>query len=319
MIFALFWSFEQDEIQEFATNCILNPPGPRKLKHLNGHRKAPKQRATAASTENGLAVKRKRQNGKQEYKASNGNAKVPSSNRKPKIQLVNNQNGTNGYHTNHRLATTSNDSDDSMVQIDYENLIPSTNGTGEQLHSTKNNVVGMNGSSQSLRQKVKYVAADQGFVHIKPPPINTEKIYVQPNGINQLFGDTLDIPMIHNKLITVKQKESNDRMATALAYKSDEDTSELTSNTTDDNVDANIDNLNIFDIPILFADNDGNIVDNQNGNGIGNHSDSSTNNNSNRSESAKTIEILSEEIITDSIIGKYICLLWFDLFSKAPS
>lgn len=281
----------------------MNPPGPRKPKHLNGHRKAPKQRA-AASAENGLAAKRKRLNGKQEFKAINGKAKIPSSSRNAKIKLGNHQNGSNGYYTNgyHRLTATANDSDDSTVQIDYDNVIPMNNLHQNGMASTKNNIT-LNGSP-SLRQKVKYVAADQGFVRLKAPPINTEKIYVkqQPNGIggtdvNQLYNSTLDIP-----LITVKQKESNDRMATPLVWKSDEETSELTSNTTDDNIDANIDNINIFDIPILFADNDGNILDNQNGN---DSLDGMSLLQPEPLEASKTIEIISEEIITDAIIGKF--------------
>lgn len=309
----------------------MNPPGPRKPKHLNGHRKAPKQR-TAAPIENGLATKRMRLNGKQEFKPINGKAKLPSTNRKAKIKLGNHQNGSNSYHQrNHQLTATANDSDDSMVQIDFENVIPSNNlhqnGNGmiERMTNT-NNIVTINGGggSPSLRQKVKFIAADQGFVHLVPPPINTEKIYVKqlPNGCNgigvggnQLYNNGSDIPVIHDKLITVKQKESNDQMATtALAYKSDEETSELTSNTTDGDTDANIENINIFDIPILFADNDGNILDDQNGNENGIADAINSQQPVDRFEPSKKIEIISEEIITEAIIGKSVYI--FVLYNK---
>lgn len=270
-----------------------------------------------------------RLNGKQEFKAINGKAKI-TSNRKTKIKLGNHQNGSNGYKTKRLAAVAAaaaNDSDDSMVQIDFENVIPTRNvhqnGAIERTGNGNSTVTATEcNGSPSLRQKVKYIPADHGFVHLKPPPINMEKIYVKqlPNGgvggggcggnhQSYTLGvkniNTTDIPVIHNKLITVKQKESNDQMVAALTYISDEETSELTSNTTDD-TDANIDNINIFDIPILFADNDGNILDDQNGDGNGTDNiDVINSTQHNQLESSKTIEIISEEIITDAIIGKF--------------
>lgn len=269
-----------------------------------------------------------RLNGKQEFKAINGKAKI-TSNRKTKMKLGNRQNGNNGYRTN-QLATAAaaaeNDSDDSMVQIDFENVIPTMdvhqNGAADRMGNGNNIVTIANcNGSPSLRQKVKYIPADRGFVHIKPPPINMEKIYVkqQPNGggggdnhQSYTMGvknlNATDIPVIHDKLITVKQKESNDQLMASVmaasAYNSDEETPELTLNTTDDDADANMENINIFDYPILFADNDGNILDDQNGNG---NDDAVVINplQSNQFEPSKTIEIISEEIITDAIIGKF--------------
>lgn len=260
-----------------------------------------------------------RLNGKQEFKPINGKAKLPPTNRKTKIKLGNRQNGTNGYHhTNRKLSATANDSDDSMVHIDFENAVPLNsvyqNGGAERTANTTNTIVTLNGGSPSLRQKVKYIAADQGFVHIKPPPINTEKIYVnqQPNGGGGAGGHHLYNSTSGISVITVKQKEPNDQTATA-AYKSDEELSELTSNTTDDDTaDISIENINIFDIPILFADNDGNILDNQNGNGSDIDSADVIHSlqHIDRLEPSKAIEIISEEIITDTIVGKSLSWLF---------
>lgn len=273
----------------------MNPPGPRKPKHLNGHRKASKQ--LAAPIENGLAVKRMRLNGKQELKIVNGNGKMKS-NRKTKLKSNGIQNG-NGYQT----QLPANDSDDSMVQMDFKDVIPMNN---VHQNGVMGNTISVCNGSPSLQKKVKFISADR-FVHIKPPPINTEKIYnekiyvtQQPNGDQS-----------YNQLITVKHKESNDQTAavsTVATYKSDEDTSELTSNTTDD-TDAHMENINIFDIPILFADNDGNILENQSNNATKIDDMFNSTPYLEPLESSKTIEIISEEIITDPIIGKFVYLL----------
>lgn len=271
-----FFCFAQkDEIQEFATNCVLNPPGPRKLKHLNGQRKATKQRASPIP--NGSAAKRMRLNGKHQSKSINGHAKLNAS-RKNKMKLNGIKNG-NGYDTPSPLT---NDSDDSMVQIEFDTEIPFTkihdqNGAKNGKITT---IPDSTNGSPILRQKVKFITSDK-FVHIKPPQINTENIYVkqQPNGCQSYSLD-------ETPLITVVQKEP---VATA-SSSSDEEISELTSNTTDD-VDKNLDSINIFDIPILFGDNDDN------------HNDTLTQRET--SKPLNKVEILSEEIITDAIAGEF--------------
>lgn len=277
---------------------------------MNGQRKATKQRASP--TENGSAAKRMRLNGKQESKPiKNGKTKLKP-NRKNKLKSNGIRNG-NGVK-----AQFANDSDDSGMQIDFDNNIPfmkvhHQNGMTSAHNNTTTSTISECNGSPSLRQKVKFITADH-FVHIKPPPINTEKIYVKQytNG-SQRYG-LGDIPMIHNKLITVKQKEPTDQvtaMATATvgssasSYKSDEETSELTSNTTDD-VDTNFGNFNIYDIPILFADNDDvKILENPNVNGNNNTPVMNILTQTDQMEPSKTIEIISEEIITDAIIGEF--------------
>lgn len=263
-----------------------------------------------------------RLNGNHEAKPRTTNGKVKF---KPKRKYKLNSNGIQNGDGADAHWSLANDSDDSVVQIDFDNVLPRgkahrQNGTSSAQNSTTTATttrpISECNGSPSLRQKVKFITADR-FVHIKPPPINTEKIYVKQQANGSRSYALGDIPVLHNKLITVTQKDPNDHATTMAApiasssssYKSDEDTyeSELTSLTTDDG-DANLENVNIFDIPILFADSDlPNDDGNQilaNGNGIHSTPMNDTLVQPNQMEPSKTIEIISEEIITDAIIGK---------------
>lgn len=193
--------------------------------------------------------------------------------------------------------------DDASLQLAFESVLPHDllqNGDQSNEHSTENNVL-LNGSP-SIRQ-VKYIPANQ-FVHIKPPPINTQKIYVKQQNGNESYTlgvksiSTSDIPALQNRLTAVKNEDLSNQM--------EENESAAES-------DSNMD-INIFDIPILFADNDGNILESQNGNETPKRAttpepepepETESDPNPQTHNRSKTIEILSEEIITGTIIGKH--------------
>lgn len=247
----------------------MNPPGPRKLKAMNGCRKATKQRASPF--ENGTSAKRTKLNGK-------------PLGRPPMAKIKNLQNG-NASQINEML--------DESMQLDQKSVIPSTDivQNGVELEEKSN---GIANGSPSIKQKVKYIPQNQ-FLHIKPPPKDTQKIYVkQQNGINQSYTlgvkniGTSEVPLLHNKLINVKNNEK-----IPSPNKINEEIPKIHN--------TSINSIDIFDIPILFADNDGNIIDE-------NHSQ--TPKTSTSAQSINSIDIISEEIVNDAIIGEQI----FELF-----
>lgn len=229
---------------------------------MNGCRKAAKQRASPL--ENGTSTKRPRLNGK-------------ALGRPPK----NVQNG-NASQTNELL-------DESMQLTVKSVLSPSDivqNGVNKEEKSN-----GTPNGSPSIKQKVKYIPQNQ-FLHIKPPPKDTQKIYVKQQNGNQSYTlgvkniDTNEVPLLHNKHFTVKNREQ-----TPSPIEINEEIPKI------DN--TSINDIDIFDIPILFADNDDNIIDE-------NHTPSQTPKTSTSTKSINSIDIISEEIVNDTIIGEQI-------------
>lgn len=234
-------------------NCILNPPGPRNTKYLNGCRKAMKKRAQPL--ENGSTTKRYRLNGATKL---NSNAQLESV---AKLKCD---------------KTVSND----IIQNGYEEI--------------SNVSCILQGRAQSIKQKVKYIPQNQ-FVHIKPPPINTQKIYVKQQNGNQSY--TLGVKNIGKieatqcNLPTMKNKNQYDTQ-----FAIPKNTTETNLTTNPNEADTAFKNIDIFDIPILFADNDGNTID-----------DNQTNNQvqktieTNDTNDINSIDVVSEEIVDDAI------------------
>lgn len=241
---------------------------------MNGQRKATKQRA--AQLENRLPVKRRRLNGTQKYRTLNGQGRLKNSSKNHELR--------NGFNN-----------DDESLHLAFENGLQN-GGKGNGISCENNNIV-LNGHSPSIRQKVKYIPANQ-FVHIKPPPINTQKIYVKQQNGHQSY--TLGVKSISSTL-DIPVKDEFDEASAMNEMNGSE---------------ANMDDINIFDIPILFADSDGNILENQNGTETPKTTSSEFESELESEVEAdmeplstsripsKKIEILSEEIISGSIIGK---------------
>lgn len=249
---------------------------------MNGQRKVSKHRGSPL--ENGLPTKRKRVNGVQKFK-SNGQPRIKSLFKQHKLE-----NGIN---------------DDASLQLAIQSVLPSDvlhigNGKSASDMLCENKTTVSNGSP--IRQKVKYIPANR-FVHIKPPPVNTQKIYVKQQNDHQSYTlgvksiSTSDIPPIQNKFITVKISDESKHAP-------------IKSN-------SNLDNIDIFDIPILFADGDGNI-EYQNGKETPKTTSSELESDSDveihtesqpqptsQNHSTK-IQILSDEIVNGTIIGKFI-------------
>lgn len=169
-------------------------------------------------------------------------------------------------------------------------------------------------SQHNLTQKVKFVPSNQ-FVHIKPPPLNTQKIYMKtpknPGNAQQSFtlrvtptpyGDS-SVKGAPNKLITVKGKGVGQQILTTTSYDNrliqhqrhgstgvnipgtptNQTSTKFTimkpgavtankltkvqnnatpvSNISAAPTESDLLSTSILDIPILFADNDGNIED----------------------------------------------------------
>lgn len=177
-------------------------------------------------------------------------------------------------------------------QILQSNSKQSTNGD-----ITKSNIITLPVPRPNIRQKVKFVPMNQ-FVHIKPPPVNTQKIYVKTpsNGTStdsytlgvsplKYSEETISEDVTANKLITVKNKKMSEKCFTttttyengatrkngannvlnyekAISIPNDSDSSENTYGsecTMTSAADSDLFGTNILDIPILFADSEGNI------------------------------------------------------------
>ncbi|XP_055314326.1 uncharacterized protein LOC129575237 isoform X2 [Sitodiplosis mosellana] len=271
-----------DEIQEFATSCILNPPGPRKLKQLNGCRKVTKQRAT--HLEHGPTAKRARLNGNQRAKLLG---------RPPIIKTKNGiQNGN---------SQTNETDDDESLQLAFKSVLPTDIVQNDDVVEDKSNgthdVRTTPNGSPSIKQKVKYIPPNQ-FLHIKPPPLNTQKIYVKQQNGNQSYTlgvknigttDVSPTPVVHNKLVSPKNKEQTTSLASSSPQKK-------TNVEYSNGQDRSIKDIDIFDIPILFADKDGNIIDE---NHTGNSDTPKTS-----TTTINSIDVISEEIVNDTIIDE---------------
>lgn len=247
---------------------------------MNGCRKTIKQRLPPL--ENGTPAKRVRLNGK------------PLGRPPTKNRIV--QNGN---------ASQTHEMDDESLRMAFKSVLPADivqnddDTEGNSINETTNGSTEPNGSP-SIKQKVKYIPPNR-FLHIKPPPPNTQKIYVKQQNGNQSYTlgvkniGTTDVPLIHNsKPITVNNKEQTSSSPSSPAKKTENGEENATTEAT------LINDIDIFDIPILLADKDGNIIDD------------------NQSETPKTstqtapappstinsIDIICEEIVNDTIIGE---------------
>lgn len=241
----------------------MNPPGPRKLKDLNGYRKASKHRMQPA--ENGRPAKRGRLNGKlwsisPQISLFNllilywADAIVNGTMRKK--SLVNGRNN---------IRKKPIEMDEAALQLAVESVLPPDvlqNGTkisekSKEIHVTPStpNV------SPSIKQKVKYIPTEQ-FVHLKPPKNGTQKIYVKQQNGNQTYtlgvkniSSSNIIPAVHDTLMESTNVTSNGKKDEEIET-DEEDASQSAAKEED----ASMGNFDIFDIPILFAD-DGNTAD----------------------------------------------------------
>lgn len=126
------------------------------------------------------------------------------------------------------------------------------------------------GSATGTVQKVKMIPSNQ-FVQIKPPQANTQKIYT----IKTSSGLGSDNLRGQGQIFTVKSTPSGQQYLQGpttsplvisptkyTVLKSATGSSTIVSNESDvQKTTSDLSNTNIFDIPIIFADNDGNIHD----------------------------------------------------------
>lgn len=263
---------------------------------MNGYRKAIKHRAQAL--ENGHTAKKARLNGKPKIKANGTTRNVTLA----KLRKM--QDG---------IAKQTIEMDDAALKLAFESVLPADMlQNGSDMADEINVTSSTPNVSPSIKQKVKYIPPDQ-FVHIKPPPINTQKIYVkQQNGNSQSYTlgvkniGSSNIPVINNKLITV-QKDLTNQINVSM---NEEDTIESATEENNTSM-GNINMQDIFDIPILFAD-DGNVAADESKSSIESpkittHQETSQPPKSSRStKSANTIEILSDTIIKGPANGKFL-------------
>lgn len=155
-----------------------------------------------------------------------------------------------------------------------------------------NTIIGLSTPNASpIKQKVKYIPPNQ-FLHIKPPPINTQKIYVKPQNGNRSY--TLKCENISQFPVDVQNNSTDLNHQNHINHIVTENNTTGEQIFTEDDTE-NSESLNIFDIPILFADNDGNIIDtNETSNEI---------TETNVPQPANSIEIISDEIIK-AAVGK---------------
>lgn len=252
----------------------MNPPGPRKLKHINGCRKVQKQRAKPI--ENGPITKKIRLNGQQKYKIK----------AQPKINYVTNgitkqQNGHFDETSQHMIIENEENANDETIYLNASNV-------------------------SNIRQKVKYIPQNNKFLHLKPPPKNTQKIYVKQENGNQSYTlglNNIGTPVLHNNLLSIK----NNRHIIENASQN-QIIQEISINNIDEEKeeDKSLNGIDIFDIPILFADNDGNIIDeNETNNETENIVPDEASQTINSVASEETVnDVASEEIVGDIEIGK---------------
>lgn len=118
--------------------------------------------------------------------------------------------------------------------------------------------------SPSIKQKVKYIPTEQ-FVHLKPPKNGTQKIYVKQQNGNQTYtlgvkniSSSNIIPAVHDTLMEPTNVTSNGKKDEEI--ETDEEDASQSAAKEEEDEDASLGNFDIFDIPILFAD-DGNTAD----------------------------------------------------------
>ncbi|XP_031633071.1 KAT8 regulatory NSL complex subunit 3-like isoform X2 [Contarinia nasturtii] len=268
-------SMIMEEIQEFATNCILNPPGPRKPRPLYGLQEMKNHRAEMRETS-----RRERFNGKQKFKDYR-----PLKSKKKRPHIL------NGIQSKNK---------DPLLQMAVKSMLPHQNVQHCEDDNVKSNgtISGLGTPNVSpIKQKVKYIPPNQ-FLHIKPPPINTQKIYVKQQSGHQSYtlgvknigtsdgiiasdGGTV---MVHNNSNGLNSPNHNNHIvANSKASEQNPMTNEAEEET-----------INFFDIPILFADNHGNFIDT---NPIDNEMPEEE-----VPKAAKSIEIISDKIIKRAIV-----------------
>lgn len=225
------------------------------------------------------------------------------------------------HHLNGRIDRKKSES----LQLDFESIlsaepIPKNDSKSEATINLNSNDVNQTLSAkvlpvgqQNITQKVKFIPSNQ-FVHIKPPPINTQKIYMKPqSGGNQSFtlnvnniGSTHGSEILTNNMITAKSINASQQAANSQSNSPSKHTNKTitilkTVPTIEENADletntATVDNVNILDIPILYADNDGNVLENDQPNAEADKQIASN-------DTLQPIDILSAQIVDDSEVG----------------
>lgn len=247
----------------------MNPPGPRKSKQSNGCRNGTKHQAE--HMENGQPEKRVRLNSTQKCTKM-----------KPvKLKAI----------IRNEIQSKICEIDDTSLQLTSNQISSHDNITqnDDEMEDNSNVIISTPNGSPSIKQKVKYIPQNQ-FVHIKPPPINTQKLYVKQQNGNRSYTlgvkniGTTDVPVMKNQLIDVKNNEIVSPIKITKRISPTKSTS--------------IKNIeDIFDIPILFADHDGNIIDE-------NQIHCETRKTVKTPNPNKSINIISNEIIKNAMIGK---------------
>lgn len=203
--------------------------------------------------------------------------------------------------------------DDSEFRRVFESIAPNEIVDMEPVLTSDSNEEtiysnGMMTPLAGIRRKV--IIPSNEFVHIKPPPRNTQKIYVKPHnasdqtytlGVNSIDSYTSN----NDKRLTGIDKNSS--MKTITLYKTSPTKSTKMNNIVNNTCQAQaiidddlsmpattFENIDLSDIPILFADNDGNLL---------NHASTvpETQNTVEitSEETMETIDILSAEIVDD--------------------
>lgn len=197
--------------------------------------------------------------------------------------------------------------DDIELQKAFENILPSDTVDMEppiKLNDTKKETAILNGNvlaSPGIRRKV--IIPSNQFVHIKPPPRNTHKIYVKPQnagdqsytlGVNSI-GTTFPISVKNQKTAQTSPTKTITLFKTSSQKCADINAVDKVNEHIADNQ-SDIGNIDLLDIPILFADNDGNILDES---AVANETEKTIEIVS--EESSESIDILSAEVVDDSI------------------
>lgn len=167
---------------------------------------------------------------------------------------------------------------------------------------------GMMTQSAGIRRKV--IIPSNEFVHIKPPPRNTQKIYVKTHNSNDqtytLGVNSIDsTSSINEKRLT--GNDTNVPIKTITLYKTSPTKSTKMKNISNTSQSQSIidddlpmpattfENIDLSDIPILFTDNDGNLL---------NHTSTVPETQNivkiTSEETMEPIDILSAEIVDDS-------------------
>lgn len=203
--------------------------------------------------------------------------------------------------------------DDSEFRRVFESLAPNEIVNMEPVLASDSNeetfhLNGMMAPSAEYRRKV--IIPSNEFVHIKPPPRNTQKIYVKPHntsdqtytlGVNSIDSSTSN----NEKRLTGRDEVSP--MKTITLYKTSptkctemkniNNTFQAQAIINDDlpMPATTFENIDLSDIPILFADNDGNLLNQTSTVPKTQNTVEITS-----EETVESIDILSAEIVDDS-------------------